>query len=686
MPRRSVLPVLPFLTAALGLAVAAACDGSLGPGSGGVSVAISSPAHGDTLAGVVTLTAVASSLDRQGIAGVRFRVDDTWLGPEDAASPFRAVWNTAEFANGERSVVAIARTRTGDSTSSSAVRVVLANPGNDPPDLEPPAISILTPVAGDTISGTVSVRADASDGVGVDRVRFFVDGKLLGADDAAEPWERAWNSLTWPNGAHVLTAVAQDLSGNTAASEPVGVVVRNSTGELRITVAVGGGGHSPTGIGVLVDGVRRGGVPGSGGIISLNPLVAGSYTIALELHRFCSADPQNPAVAVVIPHQTVELTLSATCPPVSTAEVSVSVGGSGTDADSISVVVDGFTEGRVSGSGGTVTFPAAVGAHVIGLGDLAYNCLPDQGLRTLQVFEGQLASIELSATCDEGLAQSIAFGSGAYWWSGWDIFRLDAPYQEPRRITEDPAADYYPAWSPDGAEIAFISTRDHDWGEIYVMNADGSGPVLRLTNDEAWDQFPVWSPDGTKILFASTTDLAVVDWHHGYHELFVVNADGTGRTKLTHRDGATQDFPGGWTPDGSRILFQRYRLDGSELSDFYTMSPDGSDVRLLLAGEDGAGFAPSWSPDGTKIVFSLYTTAPCCDMDVAVVNADGTGLTNLTNTFGEFELDPVWTRDGSRIVFVSSDGIEIMKADGSSGRTILYGGFGDEVERPTLSP
>jgi Tol biopolymer transport system component len=57
-------------------------------------------------------------------------------------------------------------------------------------------------------------------------------------------------------------------------------------------------------------------------------------------------------------------------------------------------------------------------------------------------------------------------------------------------LTRDRAADSEPAWSPDGARVAFVSTRDRN-AEIYAMNADGSG-VTRLTRDRAIDSAPAW--------------------------------------------------------------------------------------------------------------------------------------------------------------------------------------------------
>jgi Tol biopolymer transport system component len=61
-----------------------------------------------------------------------------------------------------------------------------------------------------------------------------------------------------------------------------------------------------------------------------------------------------------------------------------------------------------------------------------------------------------------------------------------------RRLTHDPPADGFPAWSPDGTKIAFVSERDGN-PDIYVMNGDGTA-VRRFTDDPAEDADPAWSP------------------------------------------------------------------------------------------------------------------------------------------------------------------------------------------------
>jgi TolB protein len=72
---------------------------------------------------------------------------------------------------------------------------------------------------------------------------------------------------------------------------------------------------------------------------------------------------------------------------------------------------------------------------------------------------------------------------------------MNADGSDLTNLTNNSAWDFEPAWSPDGAKIAFTSDRDGDdnW-EIYVMNADGSNQT-NLTNNSAWDFGPAWSPE-----------------------------------------------------------------------------------------------------------------------------------------------------------------------------------------------
>jgi TolB protein len=203
-------------------------------------------------------------------------------------------------------------------------------------------------------------------------------------------------------------------------------------------------------------------------------------------------------------------------------------------------------------------------------------------------------------------------------------------------------------------QIAFASSRDGN-SEIYVMNADGSGQT-RLTTNAAVDGGPSWSPDGTRIAFQTNRD--------GNLEVYVMSADGSGQTRLTTN--AATDTQPSWSPDGTNIAFGSLRDGNFEV---YVMSADGSgQTRLTTNAAIDVG--PSWSPDGTKIAF---TSSRDGNPKVFVMNADGSGQTRLTSNAAP-DTTPAWSPDGQRISFQSlRDGnseLYVMSADGS-GQTRL---------------
>jgi len=95
-------------------------------------------------------------------------------------------------------------------------------------DTSPPSVSITSPTAGASLSGVISVNANASDNVGVVGVQFKLDGSNLGSEDTTTPYTVPWDTRTAPNGPHTLTAVARDGSGNTTTSTAISVSVTNS--------------------------------------------------------------------------------------------------------------------------------------------------------------------------------------------------------------------------------------------------------------------------------------------------------------------------------------------------------------------------------------------------------------------------------------------------------------------------
>lgn len=210
-----------------------------------------------------------------------------------------------------------------------------------------------------------------------------------------------------------------------------------------------------------------------------------------------------------------------------------------------------------------------------------------------------------------------------------EIYAMNVDGSDVMRLTNDPAKDGMPAFSPDSTQIVFFSERDGNV-EIYRMNADGSDPI-NLTNNPALDHFPSWSPDGKQILFNSARDgyASLNEVLDPNGEIYVMNADGSGQTRLTD-DGGNNGRPL-WSPDGKMILFD---TDRSEPAEVYVMNADGSGQTNLTRNDlthNGQANLDGWSPDGKQIAFSDDVNG---DGDIYVMNADGSNLTKITHNPG----------------------------------------------------
>src|SRR5712692_7341957 len=133
------------------------------PPPGSLIVTIASPASGSTVSGTITVTASVSIVGSLIVGGVQFKLDGANLGAEDTSAPYSVSWNMAAAGNVSHTLIAVARDLLGLQYSSNPVSV---NNG-PPPDTTPPSVSITSPAGGSTVSGTISVTANASNNVGV---------------------------------------------------------------------------------------------------------------------------------------------------------------------------------------------------------------------------------------------------------------------------------------------------------------------------------------------------------------------------------------------------------------------------------------------------------------------------------------------------------------------------------------
>jgi TolB protein len=178
--------------------------------------------------------------------------------------------------------------------------------------------------------------------------------------------------------------------------------------------------------------------------------------------------------------------------------------------------------------------------------------------------------------------------------------------------------------------IVYTSTGESGgYSKIYVMNEDGSEPVLLHEVEGSNVLHPDISPDGTRIIF-STSGESLFDQF-----IYVMNSDGSEVTQLTTESDDANDFAPVWSPDGSEILFERD-------NDLFVMNDDGSDQTNITNTEEYFEWDPEWSPDGTEIVYRRGTDDNH-DQDegnIIIANADGSEPRLLTETAADIDGEP----------------------------------------------
>ena len=153
----------------------------------------------------------------------------------------------------------------------------------------------------------------------------------------------------------------------------------------------------------------------------------------------------------------------------------------------------------------------------------------------------------------------------------------------------------HPSWSPDGSKLAYCTDDDlapprKNNSDIMVIDMATRKITTLITGGV--NTYPAYSPDGKQIAFRRM--LGEMN-----SEVFVANADGSNARNLTNHP-AFDGWPA-WAPDGRYIAFASNRNSSYQI---FVMNADGSNVRLL-ANTEGRGTAPKWSVDGKHIYFSI---------------------------------------------------------------------------------
>ncbi|MBN1439354.1 MAG: PD40 domain-containing protein [Anaerolineales bacterium] len=269
-------------------------------------------------------------------------------------------------------------------------------------------------------------------------------------------------------------------------------------------------------------------------------------------------------------------------------------------AGQVAIPVEGSLQNPAwSPEGVRLMFTRFSGGYNRGPADILIYDLRDHSLRVL-VSDGS-DNVNLPGSAWNAATSRIVFSSSRephdeiYW-----IAEDGGPGEEIRITDRADRMAYEPSLSPDGVRVVFESHRldAEDNGVITVFAVDGSDPYRALTDPQEDCRQPNWSPAGGRIVYQRFDG---TQW-----DLWVVNADGSDRRRITGGDGDKTDAS--FSPDGEWIVFSVEEPDGGSVN-LFVISVSGGDP-IQTTRVSGYAGAPSWSPDGKYLAFEYSPADP----------------------------------------------------------------------------
>jgi Tol biopolymer transport system component len=256
----------------------------------------------------------------------------------------------------------------------------------------------------------------------------------------------------------------------------------------------------------------------------------------------------------------------------------------------------------------------------------------------------------------------------------FEIYIMNPDGSEQVNLTEHRATDYNPVWSPTGEQILFVSNR-HGIKDLYLMNADGTN-ARKVFQKLVGRQHPTWAPDGKQFAYHRLDKLSI----------YTALSDGKDEEKL-----ASGLWPV-WSPNGSEIAYvadEKFLLPAEgvlqvEKPKIQIINLQTNVEEILIPGKN-LMFGPAWAPNSAKIAFS-WIDLDAVDLlagkeiedteSVYIVNRDGSELKQIVAADDGASSHPIWTPQGDELVYekLIRDTVHLFKID-------LGGGISEQLTR-----
>jgi TolB protein len=250
-----------------------------------------------------------------------------------------------------------------------------------------------------------------------------------------------------------------------------------------------------------------------------------------------------------------------------------------------------------------------------------------------------------------------------------DIWAVGIGTRAPIRLTNSPADDRDPAWSPDGSKLAYASRQDGNW-EVYVYDLL-TGQTTRMTYDLSYQGTPGWSPDGKWLVYES--------YQGNNLDIYVVPVDGSQPAQRI-TDNAAPDFSPTWSPEGRRIAFVSWRDGNQDIYVFSLDNPVDSESLNLTNSAERQEDYPAWSPDGKLLSFSAL------DLGKDKVFVKSSTEPQTAAQVLEQGREPAWSPNGGSLLFAvdSIEGTQLVAAPfAENGVSTLVIGVQQAASSPT---